>query len=541
MVKYSREPDNPTKSCKARGDGLRVHFKNTRETAFSLRKLPLAKAKRYLEDVLAHKQAIPFRRFCGGVGRTAQAKNRHSNGQGRWPAKSARFILDLLKNAESNAEVKGLDVDALYISHIQVNQAQKQRRRTYRAHGRINRTPCHIELVLSEKEEPVKKEIPVLDLKGKLVGLHFSVHSHRMCRKLIPKLVEFYNEEDDFKQSFETMPWLALPFKDKSCGKLAYLSFTLEKIDELAEIDKAKLEAWTLETVLVNGENDYVIDKRCSRLGPSGRTTAKKARMHLTGYGGDAFPFTEEHPKQLEEKIEEQAKGWPEKVKYELHAEHELIRTIHSTHICDGCRDIGSGWSSDANDVDLIFTPSCALKESENTGTKRDSKDGSALEMCAAKLKLVVWDDRISPTCPTSNKESFVKGGADYKVCLKAILISIFALGAMTQLVRPLRISGRAPLGMDWQGQKLVELWMQVLLLVFAVVAFVTGYITASFRTMMLIYAGGVVFTSLVTVPNWPFFNRHPLKWLDPSEAEKHPKPQQQAVASKDKKKSSKK
>ncbi|ESW35742.1 hypothetical protein PHAVU_001G261000 [Phaseolus vulgaris] len=161
MVKYSREPDNPTKSCKARGADLRVHFKNTRETAFAIRKLPLVKAKRYLEDVLAHKQAIPFRRFCRGVGRTAQAKSRHSNGQGRWPVKSAKFILDLLKNAESNAEVKGLDVDALYISHVQVNQAQKQRRRTYRAHGRINpymSSPCHIELILSEKEEPVKKE-----------------------------------------------------------------------------------------------------------------------------------------------------------------------------------------------------------------------------------------------------------------------------------------------------------------------------------------------------------------------------------------------
>jgi len=78
---------------------------NTRETAFAIRKLPLVKAKRYLEDVIVHKQAIPFRRFCRGVGRTAQAKNRHSNGQGRWPAKSARFILDLLKNAESNADV----------------------------------------------------------------------------------------------------------------------------------------------------------------------------------------------------------------------------------------------------------------------------------------------------------------------------------------------------------------------------------------------------------------------------------------------------
>lgn len=67
--------------------------------------MTLVKAKRYLEDVLVHKQAIPFRRFCRGVGRTAQAKNRHSNGQGRWPVKSAKFILDLLKNAESNAEV----------------------------------------------------------------------------------------------------------------------------------------------------------------------------------------------------------------------------------------------------------------------------------------------------------------------------------------------------------------------------------------------------------------------------------------------------
>lgn len=80
-------------------------LQNTRETAHALRKMPLDKAKRYLEDVLAHKQAIPFTRFCGGVGRTAQVKHRHSNGQGRWPVKSAKIILDLLKNAESNAEV----------------------------------------------------------------------------------------------------------------------------------------------------------------------------------------------------------------------------------------------------------------------------------------------------------------------------------------------------------------------------------------------------------------------------------------------------
>merc|ERR1711908_32305 len=127
-------------------------------------KFETKKAKHYLEDVLEHKRVIVFRRFCGGVGRTAQAKNEGStNGQGRWPKKTVKVLLDLLRNAESNAENKGLDMDSLFVSHIQVNQAQKGRRRTYRAHGRINAymsSPCHVELTLSEKEAPVAKAAP---------------------------------------------------------------------------------------------------------------------------------------------------------------------------------------------------------------------------------------------------------------------------------------------------------------------------------------------------------------------------------------------
>ncbi|KAK7319051.1 hypothetical protein RJT34_03763 [Clitoria ternatea] len=79
---------------------------------------------------------------------------------------------------------------------------------------------------------------------------------------------------------------------------------------------------------------------------------------------------------------------------------------------------------------------------------------------------------------------------------------------------------------MDWQGQKVAELLMQIMLLSFAVIAFASGYVMASFQLMILMYAGGVVLTTLIIVPNWPFFNRHPLKWLDPSEVEKNPKPQ---------------
>ncbi|KAI3516006.1 hypothetical protein L1887_14913 [Cichorium endivia] len=79
---------------------------------------------------------------------------------------------------------------------------------------------------------------------------------------------------------------------------------------------------------------------------------------------------------------------------------------------------------------------------------------------------------------------------------------------------------------MDWQGQKVAEQLMQIMLVVFAIAAFITGYVLGSFQLMLYVYAGGVVLTTLITIPNWPFFNRHPLKWLDPTEAEKHPKPQ---------------
>uniref|UniRef100_A0A8B9S2V5 Large ribosomal subunit protein uL22 n=1 Tax=Apteryx owenii TaxID=8824 RepID=A0A8B9S2V5_APTOW len=133
MVRYSLDPENPTKSCKSRGSNLRVHFKNTRETAQAIKGMHIRKATKYLKDVTLKKQCVPFRRYNGGVGRCAQAKQWGWT-QGRWPKKSAEFLLHMLKNAESNAELKGLDVDSLVIEHIQVNKAPKMRRRTYRAH-----------------------------------------------------------------------------------------------------------------------------------------------------------------------------------------------------------------------------------------------------------------------------------------------------------------------------------------------------------------------------------------------------------------------
>merc|ERR1739845_95732 len=159
MGRYAAEPDNATKAAKAKGSNLRVHFKNTRETAQAIKKMPLHRATAYLKNVLNKTEIIPFRRFMGGIGRHAQAKV-HGTSQGRWPKKSAEFLIQLLKNADSNAEYKVLDTEHLVVDHIQVNRAPKMRRRTYRAHGRINpymSSPCHIEVVLVEKEQAFAK------------------------------------------------------------------------------------------------------------------------------------------------------------------------------------------------------------------------------------------------------------------------------------------------------------------------------------------------------------------------------------------------
>ncbi|KXL41884.1 hypothetical protein M433DRAFT_146192 [Acidomyces richmondensis BFW] len=159
MVRYAATSIEPAKSARARGSYLRVSFKNTRETAQAINGWKLSRAVSYLENVKEHREAVPMRRYAGSTGRTAQGKQ-FGVSKARWPVKSAEFLLSLLKNAEANADTKGLDTSNLIIKHIQVNQAPKQRRRTYRAHGRINpymSNPCHIELILTEGEEVVQK------------------------------------------------------------------------------------------------------------------------------------------------------------------------------------------------------------------------------------------------------------------------------------------------------------------------------------------------------------------------------------------------
>ena len=366
--------------------------------------------------------------------------------------------------------------------------------------------------------------MPISELEGKMVGLCFYLSSQRSAANFVPHLLGVYeklksrgehfevvlipldDEEEPFMKAFGGMPWYSLPVKDKKCEKLvpyfelstlptlviigpdgktvhsnvaeaieehgiAAYPFTPEKFTELAEIERAREEAQTLESVLVSGDLDFVIGKGGNKipvadlvgknillyfsahwcppcrgflpklieayhaikakddafevifissdrdqasfdefyaempwlalpfgdnrkaslsrkfkvfgipmlvaLGPTGRTVSKEARNLISQYGADAYPFTEEHLKKIEERLEEMAKGWPEKLKHPLHKEHELKLTRRMMYNCDRCDEVGQGWSYYCNECDFDLHSKCALGETKDEAKKEeDTKEG---------------------------------------------------------------------------------------------------------------------------------------------------------------------
>lgn len=157
-------------------------------------------------------------------------------------------------------------------------------------------------------------QVPVSELEGKVVGLYFSTSFYGPSLEFTEKLVEVYNkltesgenfkvvlisldsDEEAFKESFGNMPWLAVPCMDRTLNKLLSIfqlselptlviigpdgktlhpnvaeiieehgvqayPFTPERLAELEAITKAKLDAQTLESVLVQGDRDFVVQK----------------------------------------------------------------------------------------------------------------------------------------------------------------------------------------------------------------------------------------------------------------------------------------
>lgn len=135
-----------TENCaKAIGLALPVSRKNTTMVCKAVRGLTVPKAKALLEDVMKFKKAIPFTRYNKEVP--------HRKGPmacGRYPVKTCKHVLDIIKSAEANAQFKGLSTGNLVVKH-----ASAQKGPTTMSFGRrrtlAKRT--HVEVVVEERKK----------------------------------------------------------------------------------------------------------------------------------------------------------------------------------------------------------------------------------------------------------------------------------------------------------------------------------------------------------------------------------------------------
>jgi len=155
---YSITELNPEKTAKVAGRELRISPKHAVEICRTIKGMKIDKAKAFLEQVIAKKTPVPFRRY------KKQVAHRHGTQKfyaGRYPVKAAGIILKLLQGAEANAEFKGLDAENLRIIHASACSGMKLRNFVERAQGRStpkNEYLTHVELVLEQTEKPAAEE-----------------------------------------------------------------------------------------------------------------------------------------------------------------------------------------------------------------------------------------------------------------------------------------------------------------------------------------------------------------------------------------------
>ena len=140
----------PERTAIARAKEVDISLKDAVNVAHYLRGMPLERAKDTLEKVIAKKAPVPYFRYLDSV------SHRKGMGPGRYPVRAAKAFLDLLENAEANAEFKSLDTDALVIKHISASKGRVIKKFTPKAYGRAGaffRDLINVDIVVQEVTE----------------------------------------------------------------------------------------------------------------------------------------------------------------------------------------------------------------------------------------------------------------------------------------------------------------------------------------------------------------------------------------------------
>ena len=146
---YTTEFD-AEKMSRALGKELPISPKKSEEVCKALKGMHIDDARRYLEDVLEKKRAIPFKRHKRFIG------HKKGIGPGGYPFKVIHEIMKILDSAQSNAEAAGLDSENMKIHTISASRGQPDKFFRPRARGRTSpwvHETTNVEVVLEVVEE----------------------------------------------------------------------------------------------------------------------------------------------------------------------------------------------------------------------------------------------------------------------------------------------------------------------------------------------------------------------------------------------------
>ena len=152
MYRYSfpeKEYDKE-RMVRAAGRNMNISYKHAVEICREIKGKMLDDAIKLLEDVIALKRPIPFKRYKRDVGHRRELQKRKI---GRYPQKAARHILKILKSLRANAEDKGLDPERIRIIHAVAHRGSIRYKRMPRAFGvsaPVREVLVHVEVIGEE-------------------------------------------------------------------------------------------------------------------------------------------------------------------------------------------------------------------------------------------------------------------------------------------------------------------------------------------------------------------------------------------------------
>lgn len=142
---YAEHELDPETTARAMASELHISPKHAHELCRAVKGRRVEDAEEFLVKVLNMKVAVPFKRYKKKVAHRSGLKKWYA---GRYPRTATYEILKLIQGAKSNAEYKGLDLEALRIWRATTKQGRTIHGIMPRAFGRA--TPKDTETVTVE-------------------------------------------------------------------------------------------------------------------------------------------------------------------------------------------------------------------------------------------------------------------------------------------------------------------------------------------------------------------------------------------------------